>query len=328
VIRTPLSDLASAVAALEDEGTVLELVTKELADECPRGTAVAFTCRGPRSSALGLMRVLHAGKYFKLTLPEEAHRKTPAYDVANVPPEQRNRWVEPFRDGIASRESFKRSTIYPFVQRFGILDQGRIAVCNAQVQVAAAIVGIPEGTEFSTAERARLSARAATLVVSLRVCALLANAKSASSALEQLLATRADVVVVTDGRGAILGASRRAEPVLDREPSLANAVARAVRSPKQPFRAGRRVLYASPCSGRGTSAAFIVAIDEASRTTQKPLSPRQLELLGQLERGLSNAEVAEAMLIAPATVKTMLERLYRQANVSNRVELIAWSRGK
>jgi DNA-binding NarL/FixJ family response regulator len=325
---TPLSDLTDAVAALEDEGTVLELAAKALYDECPRGTAVAFTCRGPRSLAIGLLRLVRAGEFRRLELPEEVHRKTPAYDVANVPADQRNRWVEPFRDGIASRESFKTSTIYPFIQHLGVFEHGRMAVCSAEVQVAAAVLAIPNGTEFSEDERARLSQTASRLVVPLRVCALIANAKSESSALEQLLEARADVVVVTDGRGAVLGASRRAQPLLDRAPQLANAVARAVRSRETPFRANGRTFYASPCSRGRTSAAFIVAIDEASHKARKPLSERQLELIGLVERGLSNADVARAMDIAPATVKTMLERLYKQASVANRVELIAWARGK
>jgi len=328
IMVTPLGELTSAIAALEDEGAVLELATRALAEECPRGTAIAFTCRGARSHALGLLRVLHEGAFQRLVLPEEVHRKTPAYDVANVPEGQRNRWVEPFREGIASREGFKKSTVYPFVRHFGVLDQGRLAVCNAEVQVAAAILAIPEGSAFSDDERTRLAARAATLVVPLRVCSLLANAQSSSSALEELLAARADVVVVTDGRGAVLGASRRAEPVLAREPHLQNAIARVVAARKGPLRAGDHVLHAAPCSSRGTQAAFLVAIDEASRRAHKPLSARQLELLGLVERGLSNAEIGRAMGIAPSTVKTTLERLYGQAGVANRVELIAWARGR
>lgn len=328
-MSTPLAHLTDAIAALEDEGAVLELAAKALHAECPRGTAMAFTCRGSRSQSLGLLRVMHGGEFHRLVVPEEVHRKTPAYDVANVPAAQRNAWIEPFREGIASRESFKKSSIYPFVRRFGVLEQGRIAVCNAEVQVAAAVLAIPEGTEFSEDERRKLAARAATLVVPLRVSALLANAKSESSALEQLLASRADVVVVTDGRGAVLGASRRAQPLLDQDPALANAIARASRDAANgPFRAGNRTFYASPCAGKGTSAAFIVAIDGASQKARRPLSARQLELIGLTDRGLTNAEIASAMDIAPATVKTMLERLYRHTGVANRVELLAWARGK
>jgi DNA-binding CsgD family transcriptional regulator len=58
------------------------------------------------------------------------------------------------------------------------------------------------------------------------------------------------------------------------------------------------------------------------------VTPRPLELLALLDKGLTNAEIATALEIAAPTVKTMLERLYRRAGVSNRVELLAWSRAR
>jgi DNA-binding NarL/FixJ family response regulator len=246
-----------------------------------------------------------------------------------VPAEQRNRWVEPFREGIASRESWKKGSLYPFVRHLDIGDQGRIAICSAEVLVAFAVVGVPEGTEFTDDERARLTACASELIVPLRVCAMVANAKDGGSALEELLAARADVVVLTDARGGILGESRRASDLLAREPHVRNSVVRAVeRAADGPFRARGRSFFASPCVRRGIGGAYMVAIDEASKQAKKKLSARQLELIGYLERGLANAEIARAMGIAPSTVKTMLERLYKQAGVANRVELIAWSRGR
>jgi DNA-binding CsgD family transcriptional regulator len=328
-VVSPLTELTDAIAALEDEGAVLELAAKALYAECPRGISAAFTSRGGRAQGLGQIRLMYESRFVSFAVSTEAYRKTPAFDVGNVPEDQRNRWVEPFRAGIATREGFKKSTVYPFLKRFGVLDQGRICVCNAEVQVAFCVVAIPEGTEFSDAERTRLSAKALELVVPLRVCSLLASAKSGSSALEQLLGARADVVVVTDARGGVLGESRRARPLLENEPQLGNAIARAVQKMADgPLHAGGRTFFVNPCKEKGTSAAFIVAIDEASHRAQKKLSGRQIELIAQVERGLSNAEIARAMSIAPATVKTMLERLYRQTGVANRMELIAWSRGR
>jgi DNA-binding NarL/FixJ family response regulator len=328
-VGTPLAKLTDAIAALEDEGAVLEMAAKTLYAECPRGISVAATSRGSRAQGLGELRLMREGRFVPFTFPTQAYKKSPAFDVSNVPENQRNRWVEPFRDGIATREGFKKGTAYPFLKRFGILDQGRICICNAQVQVAFCVVAIPEGTEFSDDERARLSARALELVVPLRVCSLLANAKSGSSALDRLLETRADVVVVTDASGGVLGESRRAQTLLARDPQLGNSIARAVQKTAEgPLRAGGHLFYASPCTERGTSAAFLVAIDEASHQAQKKLTTRQVELVAHVERGLSNPQIARAMCIAPATVKTMLERLYKQTGVANRVELISWSRGK
>jgi DNA-binding CsgD family transcriptional regulator len=56
------------------------------------------------------------------------------------------------------------------------------------------------------------------------------------------------------------------------------------------------------------------------------LTSRQRELLALLDKRLVNSQIAAALELATPTVKTMLERLYRRANVSNRVELLAWSR--
>jgi DNA-binding NarL/FixJ family response regulator len=53
------------------------------------------------------------------------------------------------------------------------------------------------------------------------------------------------------------------------------------------------------------------------------VTPRQSELLTLLEKGLTNGEIAVTLSSAAPTVKTMLERLYRRASVSNRVELLA-----
>ncbi len=56
------------------------------------------------------------------------------------------------------------------------------------------------------------------------------------------------------------------------------------------------------------------------------LTLRQRELIALLDKGLTNAEIANALGVAAATVETTLARLYRRANVSSRVELLAWSR--
>lgn len=328
-MSSPLAELTNALRGFEDEGSVLELAVRALHAECPRGVAMAATTRGARAQGAGELRIMKAGAFVEVPISPEALKRSPAFDVANVPVEQQNRWVEPFRDGIASRESWKNGSVYPFVRRLDIGEQGRIAICNAEVMVAFAAVGIPEGTEFSDDERARLAARAGELVVPLRVCALLANAKTGGSALEELLEARADVVVLTDRRGGILGESRRARALLAREPHLRNAVARAVeRAGQGAFLAGGRAFHASPCVDGRDGSAYIVAIDEPSVRTQKKLSARQLELVALVERGLANAEIARAMGIAPATVKTMLERLYKHAGVANRVELVTWSRGR
>jgi DNA-binding CsgD family transcriptional regulator len=50
------------------------------------------------------------------------------------------------------------------------------------------------------------------------------------------------------------------------------------------------------------------------------LTPRHCTILGHLSRGLTNKALARELGIAPATVKTHLEEIYRRLDVSNRTE--------
>ena len=59
-----------------------------------------------------------------------------------------------------------------------------------------------------------------------------------------------------------------------------------------------------------------------------PLAPRQSEILGRVALGWTNKRIARDLEISPATVKTMLERLFRVSGASNRAALVAWWRGK
>lgn len=63
-------------------------------------------------------------------------------------------------------------------------------------------------------------------------------------------------------------------------------------------------------------------------TLRPPLSRRQEEILARVELGLSNKQIARDLDISPATVKTVLERLFRASGSSNRAALVAWRRGR
>lgn len=58
----------------------------------------------------------------------------------------------------------------------------------------------------------------------------------------------------------------------------------------------------------------------------EPLTPRELEVLGKIESGLSNREIAKALHLAEATVKTHVNRLYRKLEVRSRTQAIAVAR--
>ena len=58
----------------------------------------------------------------------------------------------------------------------------------------------------------------------------------------------------------------------------------------------------------------------ACRSQQDDLSPRQLEVLGLLVKGLTNKEIGIALGISYTSVKTHLEAIYKRLNVANRQE--------
>ena len=57
------------------------------------------------------------------------------------------------------------------------------------------------------------------------------------------------------------------------------------------------------------------------------LSPRQREIIEQVGRGRTNKQIARHLDISPATVKTILERLFRISGAANRAALAVWADG-
>jgi DNA-binding NarL/FixJ family response regulator len=325
-----LEELTNAVALLADEPRAVQLAAHAMYEACGRGLALAMTSRGPRSERLGHMALVFEGAPVKLETSHLAYVRTPAYDVAQVPLPQRNRWVEPFREGIATREGFKSSTLYPFVARFGVLDQGRVAICSGERQVALVGAAVPEGTEITEAERARLREVGAALVAPLRIAALVA-ASQAGTPLERALAAKEESVIALDARGGIVDASRAAYELLRRDRALPERLAKAIAGlgrPRAVVQSGEHVVHVTPYED-DRAVAFLAVVDGGEFAEVPPvLTARQSEVLRLLERGLTNAEIAQALGNAPSTVKTILERLYERTATSNRVELLAWWRAR
>jgi DNA-binding CsgD family transcriptional regulator len=52
------------------------------------------------------------------------------------------------------------------------------------------------------------------------------------------------------------------------------------------------------------------------------LSPREVEILRMVARGLSNTDIAEQCFVAPNTVKTHLSRIYKKLGVNDRASAV------
>lgn len=60
--------------------------------------------------------------------------------------------------------------------------------------------------------------------------------------------------------------------------------------------------------------------------TRETLSPREVEVLANVARGLSNREIADALFISEVTVKSHLTRIFRKLDVGSRTHAVARAR--
>jgi DNA-binding CsgD family transcriptional regulator len=74
----------------------------------------------------------------------------------------------------------------------------------------------------------------------------------------------------------------------------------------------------------GGDLSALVLTEEASGA--KPLSFREWQVVGLVEDGKSNAEIAAALWISPATVRTHLENIYAKLGVRSRTAAVARAR--
>lgn len=68
------------------------------------------------------------------------------------------------------------------------------------------------------------------------------------------------------------------------------------------------------------AARLVVGVSEGG---QESLTPRELEVLAFMGQGRSNAEIAEALTIAPRTVKVHVQNILGKLGASNRTEAVS-----
>lgn len=64
------------------------------------------------------------------------------------------------------------------------------------------------------------------------------------------------------------------------------------------------------------------------REAASVLTPREIEMVGMVARGLRNKEMSQRLAISEGTVKIHLHHIYRKLKVENRVELILYAQSK
>ncbi|MEV6395557.1 response regulator transcription factor [Streptomyces sp. NPDC051907] len=76
-----------------------------------------------------------------------------------------------------------------------------------------------------------------------------------------------------------------------------------------------RTTLSPPVAGR--------VMDRMRGASRPPLTEREQDILGQLARGLGNREIARALFISEATVKTHLGRIYAKLGVDTRAGAVS-----
>ncbi len=84
---------------------------------------------------------------------------------------------------------------------------------------------------------------------------------------------------------------------------------------------GETVL-APPVAARLVSRLRTPAAAEATTPLANPLTPREVEVLRAVSRGLSNAEIGRSLFIGEATVKTHLLRAFAKLGVDDRTRAV------
>jgi len=96
--------------------------------------------------------------------------------------------------------------------------------------------------------------------------------------------------------------------------------------PRRPLTAERSGRRLEITRVTGDARTLLLTEEIVAPSDSKPLSYREWEVLGHVEEGLSNAEIAATLWISPGTVRTHLEHIYAKRGVRSRTAAVARAR--
>jgi DNA-binding NarL/FixJ family response regulator len=78
----------------------------------------------------------------------------------------------------------------------------------------------------------------------------------------------------------------------------------------------------------GRAVDILLQREAGEREAAGVLTPREIEMVAMVARGLRNKEMSERLAISEGTVKIHLHNIYKKLKVENRVELILYAQAK
>jgi DNA-binding CsgD family transcriptional regulator len=314
------------------------LAARDAPDVTARALAIALAKRAPRcvvGVGLGATIFETARATLPFAFPTEEYLRLVTtgrlpYDPRALDEPHRDRWVEPLR-GFLDPIRYRNSPVGRLLAECGLFYFGRHFVCEGARIVASIAAFLPVGIDrFTDDEVAALSSSAATLGPIVRLQAIAAVASGLESALMDDAEQNGRAAFLVAPTGAVVSMSRAGAALLSTHPLLHAHLERiggassTITERMLPTIGARITVTRVPTAPRDHR---LVTVTRVATEDAPSLTSRQRELLDHVERGLNNREIATVMELSPATVKTMLQRLYERTETAGRMELVQWRRG-